>query len=296
MNPASALPSVPVPSAVPALRIDPELAVLERSDGSIQLGWGSDTATVVVPPDGMDTFEVGVLLRLLDGRLTHDEVVAAAGARGLPSNPVRDLLGELAAAGTVRQVPASATEPTRPRRVRVHGSGPLAAAIVEDLPVWDVRWVRSSSGDEPPEPADCVVLADRQVPDPRLVRRLVRAGLPHLAVRIRDGRGVVGPFVFPGRSSCLRCADLVRTDLDPSWPRLATQLYGRQGHAGRAVMSATAAIAVGQIEGFLVADPSVSPAVDRTFELDLRTHRIVTRRWSRHPHCDCSAIASVGQA
>jgi len=159
-----------------------------------------------------------------------------------------------------------------------------------------VRWVRSSSGDEPQGPADCVVLADGQVPDPHLVNMLVRAGIPHLAVRIRDGRGIVGPFVLPGRSSCLRCADLVRADLDPSWPRLASQLYGRQGHAGRAVTSATAAMAVGQIEAFLSADPSVTPAVDRTLELDLRTHRIVTRRWFRHPRCDCSAIARVGQA
>lgn len=286
----------PVPPEAAVLRLDPELAVLERSDGSIQLGWGPDTATVVLPPEGMDSFDLGVLVRLLDGRLTLDEVLDVVAERGLPSGRVRQVLDELTATGAVRQVPASSVGPARPRRVRVHGSGPLAAAIVEDLPVWDVRWVRSSPGDEPQGPADCVVLADGQVPDPHLVDMLVRAGIPHLAVRIRDGRGIVGPFVLPGRSSCLRCADLVRTDLDPSWPRLASQLYGRQGHAGRAVTSATAAMAVGQIEAFLSADPSVTPAVDRTLELDLRTHCIVTRRWFRHPRCDCSAIAPVGQA
>ncbi|WAL45054.1 hypothetical protein [Rhodococcus pyridinivorans] len=286
----------PVPPEAAVLRLDPELAVLERSDGSIQLGWGPDTATVVLPPEGMDSFDLGVLVRLLDGRLTLDEVLDVVAERGLPSGWVRQVLDELTATGAVRQVPASSVGPARPRRVRVHGSGPLAAAIVEDLPVWDVRWVRSSPGDEPQGPADCVVLADGQVPDPHLVDMLVRAGIPHLAVRIRDGRGIVGPFVLPGRSSCLRCADLVRTDLDPSWPRLASQLYGRQGHAGRAVTSATAAMAVGQIEAFLSADPSVTPAVDRTLELDLRTHCIVTRRWFRHPRCDCSAIAPVGQA
>ncbi|MFV9429560.1 hypothetical protein ACNJ7K_13600 [Rhodococcus aetherivorans] len=286
----------PVPPETAVLRVDPELAVLERSDGSIQLGWGPDTATVVLPPEGMDSFDLGVLVRLLDGRLTLDEVLDVVAERGLPSGRVRQVLDELTATGAVRQVPASSVGPARPRRVRVHGSGPLASAIVEDLPVWDVRWVRSSPGDEPQGPADCVVLADGQVPDPHLVDMLVRAGIPHLAVRIRDGRGIVGPFVLPGRSSCLRCADLVRTDLDPSWPRLASQLYGRQGHAGRAVTSATAAMAVGQIEAFLSADPSVTPAVDRTLELDLRTHCIVTRRWFRHPRCDCSAIAPVGQA
>ncbi|WP_241385894.1 TOMM precursor leader peptide-binding protein [Rhodococcus sp. CH91] len=291
--------SAHTPPATSGLLVDPELPVLERSDGAVQLGWGPDTATVVVPPEGMDGFDVGVLLRLLDGRLTGEEVLAAAALRGLSPAPVRELLDELVASGVVRQAPGPSGERLRPRRVRVYGSGPLAAAIVDDLPPWEVRWVRSPVGDGHPDPAaatGCVVLADRQVPDPRLVRALVRAGIPHLPVRIRDGRGVVGPFVLPGRSSCLRCADLVRTDLDPSWPRLATQLYGREGQAGRAVTSATAALAVVQIEAFFSADPSVSPAVDRTLELDLRTHRIAARRWFRHPECDCSAIASVGQA
>src|SRR5690606_24360073 len=126
------------------LRVDPELAVLERSDGSLQLGWGPGTATVVLPPEGMDSFDLGVLVRLLDGRLTLDEVLDVAAERGLPSGRVRQVLDELTATGAVRQVPAS-PGPARPRRVRVHGSGPLASAIVEDLPVWDVRWVRSSS-------------------------------------------------------------------------------------------------------------------------------------------------------
>jgi hypothetical protein len=50
---------------------------------------------------------------------------------------------------------------------------------------------------------DLVVLADYLVADPRLVRDLRSQGVPHLAVRVRDGTGLVGPLVIPGVTSCL---------------------------------------------------------------------------------------------
>jgi hypothetical protein len=36
------------------------------------------------------------------------------------------------------------------------------------------------------------------VADPRMVRDLHSQGVPHLAVRVRDGTGLVGPLVIPG--------------------------------------------------------------------------------------------------
>jgi hypothetical protein len=39
------------------------------------------------------------------------------------------------------------------------------------------------------------------VADPRMVRDLHSKGVPHLAVRVRDGTGLVGPLVIPGMSS-----------------------------------------------------------------------------------------------
>jgi hypothetical protein len=36
-----------------------------------------------------------------------------------------------------------------------------------------------------------------------LVRDLHSHGVPHLAVRVRDGTGLVGPLVIPGVTSCL---------------------------------------------------------------------------------------------
>jgi hypothetical protein len=50
---------------------------------------------------------------------------------------------------------------------------------------------------------DLVVLSDYLVADPRLIRDLHSQGVPHLAVRVRDGTGLVGPLVIPGVTSCL---------------------------------------------------------------------------------------------
>jgi hypothetical protein len=40
-------------------------------------------------------------------------------------------------------------------------------------------------------------------PDPRMLHDLHSQGVAHLAVRVRDGTGLVGPLVVPGVTSCL---------------------------------------------------------------------------------------------
>ena len=54
-----------------------------------------------------------------------------------------------------------------------------------------------------PAAVDLVVLSDSLVADPRMVRDLHSQGVPHLAVRVRDGTGLVGPLGIPGVTSCL---------------------------------------------------------------------------------------------
>ncbi len=292
-----------------ALVLDPDMLVLDRLDGSVQLGWGPDTATVIVPPDDMDAFGIRALLTLLDGSLSYEHVLLAATARGLPESGVRTLLDELVEAGSVRAGGASphAATTSSPPGIRLFGSGPLAHALVSHLSLWDTRWLRSPPRIDDAGLAtripDCVVLADTPVPDPRLVQAAMRLRIPHLLVRVRDGRGVIGPFVIPGRTSCLRCADLTRTDADPSWPRLAAQLSGREGRAERAVIAATVAAAVAQLDMFFArTSPATGPpreeglVLDRTVEWDLLRTQLVTRRWHRHPHCDCSTIFPSVQA
>jgi len=142
------------------------------------------------------------------------------------------------------------------------------------------------SGDHSP---DLVLLTDAVVPAPELVRVLVGDGVPHLPVHVRDGTGIVGPLVFPGRSSCLRCADLHRTSLDPSWPRVASQLAGRVQHAELAGVQATASLAASQVMRILAPSAGPPPVWNATLEIDAYAGRVRHRAWSPHPACGCGA-------
>ena len=71
--------------------------------------------------------------------------------------------------------------------------------------------------------ADVVVLADSHHPDVPAHFAHESLDLPHVHLGVLGARAVVGPFVLPGRTSCLRCAHLHRRDADSAWPLLAVQ-------------------------------------------------------------------------
>lgn len=136
---------------------------------------------------------------------------------------------------------------------------------------------------------DVVVITDAVVPAPELVSGLVAEGVAHLPVRVRDGIGIVGPLVVPGRSSCLRCADLHRTALDSCWPRVASQLAGRYQRAELNAVYGTAALAAGQVLRFLCPEDTPPPAWNGTLELDCYAGTVRRREWLPHVHCPCGA-------
>lgn len=144
------------------------------------------------------------------------------------------------------------------------------------------------------EDPDVVVLATDAPVDQDRRSALHSAGCPHLAVRVGAGHGVVGPFVLPGRTSCLSCADLYRRDRDPAWPALAVQLTvpPRRGTPSEAVAAALAgALAAQQVLAHLDGDEPA--AVDGTLELRLPDWRFRRRSWPPHPDCDCGAAAAA---
>ncbi len=120
----------------------------------------------------------------------------------------------------------------------------------------------------------------------------LRADVPHLYAGVRETLGVVGPFVLPGRSSCLHCADLHRTDRDPSWPAVASQLVGSEpGGASAAACDVALATLVGaqaalQVLAFLDGG-ELPPAVGATLETRLPGGTSRRRAWAPHPACGC---------
>lgn len=141
--------------------------------------------------------------------------------------------------------------------------------------------------------ADFAVIAldGELAPDPGLLDLVSGAGLPYLLTYVRDTCGVVGPLVVPGRTACPRCLDRHRTERDPGWPMLASQLLGGpRGTPPCDVTLATglAAVTAGQVLTFL-ADRAESRCVNATLELRLPAWTLRRRAWGPHPDCPCAA-------
>ncbi|WP_405161287.1 TOMM precursor leader peptide-binding protein [Nocardia sp. NBC_01499] len=272
--------------------LPPQVTVLVRPSGVVQLGWHPETA-LLLDAAGLDADTVLAFLRLLDGTQTRPQIVWRAGECGIAPDSAMALLDVLDEAGLLEH---PEDRGGRIRSVRVHGLGPMSDAITAGLRKLGVRPSRSRDYRPHAAPvsswrADLVVLADVMVAEPRLIDDLVRHRIAHLPVRIRDGRGMIGPLVLPGATSCLRCADLLRADNDADWPHLAAQLLGRVGHASPAKIAATAALAVSEVEDILALSTRRRLAtLDATLELDPHTHVLDRRRWPRHADCGCQRI------
>jgi bacteriocin biosynthesis cyclodehydratase domain-containing protein len=151
------------------------------------------------------------------------------------------------------------------------------------------------TADDPGRLPDLAVLAGH--PDPVDVAELMRGRVPHLAVRAEEAIGVVGPLVEPGRSACLRCADLARAARDSAWPVILAQAGGQDGTAtspqacDTVLATATAALAAAQALTFI---DRAAPHVTRngTLEVVLPDWQWHRRTWSPHLACTCGAAAA----
>jgi len=129
---------------------------------------------------------------------------------------------------------------------------------------------------------------DREELDP-----WVRAGVPHLVVRLVEGSAVVGPFVEPGRTACLRCLDAHLAEEDP-FHAAVTVGHARAGTrpdgVAEPVDSALAALAVAWAVRDLVTHvederPSTWSA---TVRLSPTLSSVSQTEWLRHPACGCT--------
>jgi bacteriocin biosynthesis cyclodehydratase domain-containing protein len=117
---------------------------------------------------------------------------------------------------------------------------------------------------------------------------------PHLPVVIRETTALIGPFVLPGQTPCLRCVELTRGDRDPAWPMLAAQLIGNR-HAVEPcdVVLASAAASIVALHVLAWLDHGIDPpppTVGGTLELSLSDLRLRRRTVAAHPGCGCGAI------
>jgi len=184
--------------------LDPAMPVLLRPDGAVQVGWDPRRAVLVRPPCGLAAAELAALLRSMRSPIPITELQRQAADRGLKdADGLTHLVAQLVSAGVATR--GCRQSRGRAASIRVHGRGPLSDLLVGTLRCSGARIAHSSQPHAAVSPAavDLVVLSDYLVADPRMVRDLHSQGVPHLAVRVRDGAGLVGPLVIPGVTSCL---------------------------------------------------------------------------------------------
>ncbi|GGM07897.1 hypothetical protein [Nakamurella endophytica] len=133
---------------------------------------------------------------------------------------------------------------------------------------------------------DVVVLVGAAAPPPWSAADLAAEGIPHLAVRLGLTSASVGPFVLPGRSSCLLCVARHRQDRDPQWTlvqaRLRDQPVAAPAALAASVAAATAAEVLAVLDGL-----DVPTTVDGGLEWTVGAPGPRRRSWPAHPECTC---------
>jgi hypothetical protein len=127
---------------------------------------------------------------------------------------------------------------------------------------------------------------------PELAERLMDDGVPHLTATAGEAIGVVGPLVVPGRSVCLHCLNLARTERDPAWPLILAQLIGRQPPTAACdcvLATSVAAQASAQLLAFVDRGGRAAAVTNGTLELVLPDWQWRRRTWRPHPACVCGA-------
>ncbi|BCY14841.1 thiamin biosynthesis protein [Actinoplanes sp. L3-i22] len=154
----------------------------------------------------------------------------------------------------------------------------VAAAIVRAAPGTDVREVRRS-------PASLVVQLAHDEPAALVAAAHAARRQPHLAVRIRDGAAVVGPFVPALGGPCLNCLDLHRRERDPGWPG-APAPPGPDAAEPCAVATLLTATGLATAEVLTFLDGATPETLGGAVEISApgRSRR---RTWPPHPRCSC---------
>jgi hypothetical protein len=286
----------------PVLR--PGSPLLRRDASHLQLGTEPGHALVLD-----EVAPLAALLTALDGVRTADDpdldgslvdALHAAGVvvdsevwraeAGLESEAAHLLTRGLDADAIRQQITSR-----KRAEVRIVGDDPLAASVADLLDASGVGTI--TTGTTPSSRADLVIVAVEGEAARDLADECLRADVAHFVTAIRDGCGVVGPLVLPGRTACLRCLDIERSAVDTAWPAIVAQLPQPLATPGHALVRAVSAVLDAATAVVTVRDALAQLAGD-----DALTHNATLRigpdlsqlrryRWSLQPRCGCALLS-----
>ena len=273
----------------------PGLRVLRRSRDELQIGLSAEHRVRL-----RDTEPVRrTLARLTRGEAVPDDpetrsVLAALAPVLVDGAGLVDpgaAAGDVAAAA-LRDPSGYRSRLAARREARIVVRGDLGAPGAEPAPLLAAAGAPVAAEAQSGRPDAVLVLSigeiDRGELDP-----LVRHGIPHLVLRLIEGTAVVGPFVEPGRTACLRCLDAHRSvhqpDAIPLALRHAAAAHDRHDGVAEPADTALATLAVAWavrdlvsfVEGERPATWSATVEFSPTLDLVSRTE------WLRNPACGC---------
>jgi bacteriocin biosynthesis cyclodehydratase domain-containing protein len=168
------------------------------------------------------------------------------------------------------------------QHVRIEGTGQVADRIGDLLTAAHVPWSLDADA------ADLVVLASDSEPLRSLADASMRDAVPHLWTWVRDVVGVVGPFVVPGVTGCLRCADHARAELDPAWPTLLESAAARPPAAAACDPVLAALVGAWTAQEIAIWASGLRPqTINAVIEVPQGFGDVDRQSVELHPHCGC---------
>ncbi|WP_341928066.1 hypothetical protein [Nocardioides psychrotolerans] len=272
------------------LALRPGVTVARHDDHCLQVGIDPPQRVVVpdVPavrrlldaligsnaPPAPDEQTWPVLRRLWEaGLLVDSRAVAASAAHG-PAAAVRAAWAQVGPEAGERLTARAAA------RVRVVAEDEARADMARLLRASGVQVVEDGAADV------WLVAHDGELPRAR-VDDLVREGVAHLLVSGALGSAVVGPFVLPGVTACLRCLDAHRAEVDPRRALVIEQVVARPPAVVRDPTLHAMALAWATRDVVRFVEGAQPSTWSTSFELGPLSAP-VGRTWTRHPHCGCA--------
>jgi hypothetical protein len=136
-----------------------------------------------------------------------------------------------------------------------------------------------------------IVSCDRPELDRVITDHLLRIDQPHLVVRCWGNGVSVGPLVLAGQTSCLSCADLARSDADPQWPVVLSQLSRLRIESPPALAAWASSVAAAQALAYLHGE--LPESAGATLELSWPDFVTRLRSWAAHPSCGCGWLGQT---
>jgi hypothetical protein len=247
----------------------PGVGLARRDAAHLQLG--TDPPLAAVLPDTR-------AVRLLLVELAHGSPLTTLDATTAP------VLDVLVATGLVVAADEEAARVDRRARCRVHLDAPngVLPAVLGLVGQAGLRLART-----PGEASVALVWSEGEPPRARL-DDWMRSGTPHLVVREGPRGPLLGPYVVPGATACLRCVDAHLGELDPRRALVVEQVATTPPLRPAAPDPALRALAVAwAVRDLTAAAEGDAPATwSATVALGVLPPTVTAYR--RHLHCGCA--------